>query len=228
MVVNKTKTELVIFSRKDKVQITLQNGITSADHMKALGIHLSYNLTWDHHVNLLVPKTTSIIKSIRFLRRYIDQDSALKVITSQYFGTCYYGAPIWLNDQLSHQSWKRLNSQHYRAIRAAVKDRKNKIPRAVLAKRARPRQWANYIAASTAIKLHNKSNTRIADEIRQNIYINQRQPNRGTFIDKSKRRAGKQKLTNRLQCLKKIDFDWIGDICDDFLRKNLKRLFITF
>jgi len=76
--------------------------------------------------------------------------------------------------------------------------------------------------------IHNGSDTRIAKEIRDNIYINQRQPARGTFIDKSTRRAGKQKLTNRLQCLKKVDFDWIGEISDDQLRKNLKRLFITF
>jgi len=77
---------------------------------------------------------------------YIDQESALKIITSQYFGTCYYAAPVWLTDQLFSQSWKRLNNQHFRAIRAAVMDKKNKIPRAMLdiiSKRARPRQWAN-------------------------------------------------------------------------------------
>jgi len=108
-----------------------------------------------------------------------------------------------------------LNSQHYRAIRAAVRDRKNKIPRAVLdiiAKRARPRQWANYITALTVIKLYNKSDTRRASEIWDNIYINQRQPGKGTFIGKSTRKVGKQKLTNRLQCLNNIDFDWIGEI----------------
>jgi len=35
-------------------------------------------------------------------------------------------------------------------------------------------------------------------------------------------------MTNRLQCLRKIDFDWVGEISDDQLRTNLRKLFITF
>jgi len=110
-------------------------------------------------------------------------------------------------------------------------DKKNKIPRAMLdiiSKRARPRQWANYITASTVIKLYNNSDTRIAEELCSNIYINDRQPRRGSFIDKSRRRAGRQKLTNRLQIFRKIDFDWTEEISSDRLRQNLKRLFINF
>jgi len=230
MVVNSSKTELIIFNRFDPINITLSNGIKSSDQIKALGITFAHNLKWDHHVNHTVQKTTHIVKSIKFLRRWIDQDSALKIVTSQYYGTCYYGAPIWLNDQLSSQSWKRLNSQHYRAIRAAIRDCKNKIPRTVLdviSKRARPRQWANYITASTVIKLHNTSNTRIAEQLRSAAYVNNRQPGRGTFVDNSKLKIGKQALQNRLQCFREIDFDWIGNTNDDNIRTNLKRLFIN-
>jgi len=82
--------------------------------------------------------------------------------------------------------------------------------------------------ASTVIKLYNNSDTQIADELRNNIYINDRQPRRGSFIYKSKRKAGKQKMTNRLQTFKNIDFDWIVEISSDKLRHNLKRLFINF
>jgi len=93
--------------------------------------------------------------------------------------------------------------------------------------KARPRQWANYITASTVIKLHNTSNTRIAGQLRNAAYINNRQPGRGTFVDNSKLKIGKQALQNRLQCFKEIDFDWIGNTNDDNIRTNLKRLFIN-
>jgi len=86
-------------------------------------------------------------------------------------GTCYYCAPVWLSDQLSHLSWKKLNNQHYRALRVAVRDAKRKLPRALLniiSKRATPRQWAKYTTTSTSIKLLNTSNTRIVKELRKN------------------------------------------------------------
>jgi len=106
--------------------MSLSNGIKSSEQMKALGIIFTYNLKWDHHVNTTVQKMTRIVKSIKFLSRWIAQESALRVVTLQYYCTCYYGAPIWLNEQLSSQYCKKLNSQHYRAIRAAIRDRKNR------------------------------------------------------------------------------------------------------
>jgi len=65
----------------------------------------------------------------------------MKVVTSQFFGTLYYAAPVWLNSELKESQWNRLNSIHYRVIRAAIKDYKRKVPRAVLniiSKRATP------------------------------------------------------------------------------------------
>jgi len=46
--------------------------------------------------------------------------SALKIITSQFFGTIYYGAAVSLTSQLDSISWNKLYSTHYRALRAAV------------------------------------------------------------------------------------------------------------
>jgi len=89
-----------------------------------------------------------------------EDSSGDKSITAQYFGACYYGKPIWLNEQLSSQLWKRLNSQHYRAPRAAVKDRKDKIPRSVfdvILKMARPKQLVNYITALAVHQLRHQN-----------------------------------------------------------------------
>lgn len=77
----------------------------------------------------------------------------------------------------------------------------------IITKRAKPRQWAEYSTANTVINLVTTSNTSIADELRSNIYINDRLPQRGSFIDKSTHKVGKQNITNRLQCMRRIGYD---------------------
>jgi len=231
MVVNKAKTELIVFDKKDPPILELRNGIKSRKNIKALGIHLSSNLDWSEHVTHILSKTSHIINKVKFLRRWIDQDTALKLITSQYFGIVYYAAPVWLTPQLSAVSWQRLNSSHYRALRAVVGDYKRKLPRAVLniiTKRATPRQWSNYAACSLAIKLFNGQDTRIGDEMRKQCYINDRQPRKGTFFDTSKYKVGRHNFVNRLNAFSNLDFDWIGEHSKDYIRRNLKRQFITF
>jgi len=78
------------------------------------------------------------------------------------------------------------------------------------------------------INLVNTSNTRITDDLKSHMYLNDRLPGRGTFIDKSTFMGGKQCLTNRLQCMIKINFDWISVNNPDNLRKLLKQTFILF
>jgi len=114
-----------------------------------------------------------------YLKRWFTTEDCLRVVTSKYFGLAYYGSPIWMTPCLGHQSWKRLFSQHYRAIRAAVGDWKTKIPRAVMdliGKRANPRQWAQYSIASYAIKAYNRGTTRLSKKLKQMGYINDRCP----------------------------------------------------
>jgi len=228
MVVNKQKTELVVFSKKDDITIELSNGIKSSQQFKALGVIFTKNLSWDTHITQIINKTSKTINSIKFLRRYITSDNALKITTSQYFGQAYYGAPIWLNKTLSFSQWDRLNRQHYRALRAAIGDYSRKIPRVVLdviAKRATPKEWSNYINASTAIKVYNNGNTRIGQQLREKGYINDRRPNRAVFIDQSRKMIGQHQLVNRLQCMSDLDFPWIGEESQHTIRRSLKKAF---
>jgi len=45
--------------RKDHINVRLENGITSLPVIKALGINLEQNMTWDYHINKVLSKTTS-------------------------------------------------------------------------------------------------------------------------------------------------------------------------
>jgi len=230
MVVNKAKTELIVFNKKDPPSMELANGVRSRESIKALGLNITHNLKWDLHVSKTIAKTSYLINKVRFLRRWIDQDSALKIITSQFFGTIYYGAAVWLTSQLDSTSWKKLYSAHYRALRAAVGDYKRKIPKAVLdiiTKCATPKQWANYTTAKMAIKLYNGTETRLGDTLRSRCYINDRHPMKGIFFDRSKYKIGKQSFVNRLHLFSDVNFEWIGPFSEDYIRQNLKKHFIV-
>ena len=233
MIINQSKTELIIHSKgTSPPSLEVQHGclrIKSTNVIKALGVNLSWNLNWDNHVSSLVPKLNFIIRKLKFLRRWLGEDDTLKVLTAQFFGTLYYAAPVWMT-MLSFKSWKKLESLHYRALRAVYRDHKCTISRQALdhtSSRANPRQWSNYATTSTATKLVNNSDTRIANHLRENIYINDRRPRKGTFTGAPKYVIGKQSLRFRIQeQFNKLDFDWIGMDNYDQLRKNLKRIFI--
>jgi len=145
------------------------------------------------------------------------RDIALQVVTSQYFGQAYFGAPVWLTSNLQYSIWKRLESHHYRVICAAVRDFKRKIPKVmleVISKRAPPRMWSNYVTAPTVMSLYNNSDTRLSEYLRESSYIYERRPKKAKLRDAAKRKIGRQALKNRLLHLNNINFDWIGpEVC---------------
>jgi len=141
----------------------------------------------------------------------------------------YFGSEIWLNELTAARSWRFLNSLHYKALRVIVKDPKNLISKVDLnasIKRATPRQWSLYSTAKLAINLMNGS-TPMGMRLKEKCYINDRIPGRGSIPDTSRLKIGRYSFTNRLQCQKKIDFDWCTGISKDSLRINLKKCFIV-
>jgi len=94
----------------------------------------------------------------------------------------------------------------------------------VIYKRATPRQWANYSAANTVIHLVNTSNTRIANDLRSNLYIRKWQTPLKRYLYWQVNLQGWKAVF--AQCMKKIDFDWISVNNPDNFRKLLKQTFI--
>jgi len=155
----------------------------------------------------------------------------LRVVTSHYFGQSYYCSPVWLNDALSHINWNRMRSQHYRALRAAFGDYKRKMSHDLLDRlsaRATPRQWSYYITAKTAIGLYLKSDTRLAEDLRSNAFINDRAPGSATFSDLSRLKVGRNQFKNRLKHMSMLKFNWTNNPSDNFIRTQLKKTFFIF
>ncbi len=133
-------------------------------------------------------------------------------MTTQYFSIVFYASPVWIGS-LSSKAWTRLNSAHYRALRAVLKDFKKRKKRSVIDKesgRATPSQWGSYILASTSVKLYTASDTRIAKLLRETAYVNDRLPFRPKFIDRSrlKNRQASSSISDWTLVLQ--DLVWLG------------------
>jgi len=95
----------------------------------------------------------------------------------------------------------------------------------IISKQATPRQWVKYSNTSAAIKLINTSNTQNANSLLNYIYINDRKPNRRSFIDKSRLKIG---LQNRLPYLRLLPLDRLRNYNDNYIRTNLKKTFFMY
>ncbi len=235
MIVNSNKTELLFLTRNKLLSGKVLNldfegsTIHSQSQIKALGTIFSSDLSWHKHIDYAIKKSNHIVKRIRFLSRWLDKKDLLQLVTTQYFPVIFYSSPLWTNC-LDWASLKRLNSAHYRAIRAAlrIRDVRSKSRKVLdeLSSRATPSQWLNYSLASTVIRLYTFSDTNIAATLRDSSYINDRLPLRAKFFDRSKYKIGRQSLQNRIgQLFAKISFDWLNPLSCDALRINLKKEF---
>ncbi len=237
MVVNTSKTELMLLSRNKQVkgqvlEINIPDAIISSKpHIKALGVIFSSDLSWSRQIDNALKRSTHAVKKIRFLSKWLDKKDLLQLVTAQYFPVVYYASPLWINC-LDYVSIKRLQSAHYRAIRAALRVRdvrsKSRLELDALSSRATPTQWSNYTIASTVIKLFMFSDTNIANCLREAAYINDRMPRKARFMDGSKYKVGRQSIINRIGTIfSKISFDWIAPMSDHMLRINLKHEFFS-
>ena len=206
MMVNQSKTEIIHVSRtgKESTQVKVGNEVLeSKPTMNVLGIIMDGQLTWSEHIAKNINKLNRLTGALKFVRVRLTRDQFLQVLTSQYYSTCYYGAPAWLGSHTRKMDIRKLNNLHYRLLRTAVCDWKHKIKtsREDLDRlgRARPSLWAYYISASTAIKIiRDDQPTRLNEHLLESIYCEDRS-GRVKFYDRSRLKQGRQSFANRLR-----------------------------
>jgi len=110
-----------------------------------LGVKISHDLRFDSHAIEVIGKASKIAYLIMHLGRWFKTEDLMKKITSKFLGQLYYLSPAWMTNDLKNKSWKALHCAHYRALRAAFKDRTSQMDKEDLnhpSKRATPTQWA--------------------------------------------------------------------------------------
>jgi len=85
-----------------------------------------------------------VLKKPCFISRFIDKKDMLKIVAAHVFGTLFYGSTVWLNKLTKSVHRRIISSLYNRAVRLAVGDYRNKLPRLTIdrvSKRCNPQQW---------------------------------------------------------------------------------------
>jgi hypothetical protein len=226
MVVNQNKTEFIHITRKNDHQY--QFTLPVLNSMKVLGVTMDKKLSWSEHIAKTVNKLNGLTGALKFVRKRLTRQQFLQVLTSQYYGTCYYASPVWLGLHTKKIDIKKLTSLHYRLLRTVIGDWKQVVSKRILDNigRVGPELWSKYITASTVIKiLRDGHPVRLNDSILKNIYVNDRSKSI-KFFDRSHFKAGKQSINNRLgDIFQEIKTEITLTESNDTLRRILKKSF---
>lgn len=233
MVVNTTKTELLMFGTRDLMKVTFDGSeLETTKSLKALGVIISNDLSWNEHLDSIIPKSQAKLSLLRKIRPWLSMGQFLQIATSQVFSTAYYASTVWLNDTLSYKYWKKVESFHYRVMRVACNDFKGRRKRKLIdaqCKRATPRMWSQYISTSMVMKiLRDDVPSILANSILGNMVTERRRPRHGRFFDCSKKRIGKHSFANRLTHLNNLIEPWLYPSPSDASIRTMLKTFFNF
>lgn len=228
MVVNPSKTEVVIFGKNELETIVRFAGIPvrSSQTMKALGITIQSNLKWNTQVSNVINKAQAKLSLLRKIRKYLTVEQFLVIATSQIYSGAYYASQVWLNCTLSAKLWKKMNSLHYRIMRVACNDFKARKKKEVidsLCKRATPKMWSDYASSSLAMKILRDETPKLLYEcLLNNTRTERRRQRHRRFFDLSRVLIGRHSFANRLLCMNDIEQPW----CNPFPNNDAIRILL--
>jgi len=230
MVVNKTKTEVMFMKSRSEIptQIMVEGEpLKTQKQLKVLGVLFDYDMSWTSHVSTLTIKAQRMATGMKILRRTLNQDEILKVITSQYFGCLFYAMAVWF-PSLTVKLKKKIEMLHYKALRIVIKDWQRIYPKEMLdlLGRQKPDVFAKYMIGSIFINCYNTSKpTRLHQMIKENEYRIKR-TGKIRYFDSSMKKVGQQALGNRLdEVVNLFNDDWTKLMTKDAIRVYLKKTF---
>jgi len=228
MKVNLDKTEIMRLGKgKPPCDTMTVNGSTFPfkQTIKALGIYMSNDLSWDAHLVAQIKKGKNLMRGFKFIRKYLNEKQFLTTVTNTFFASMFYGASVWYSS-CKKRYLNKVKALYFRLLRTACNDRNKTIPKLDLIKRcnrATPCEWAKYLTASRVMKIIRDKNPSVLHlKIMQNYYEVPRKLNAGRFFDNSTSVVGKQNLANRLDFFKDFSQPWNMDKSDAEIRIFLK------
>jgi len=231
MVVNKAKTEVMFMKNKKHIppsQIQVDGEtIQVQTNIKVLGIHFDNDMSWKTHISNVSNRAQKMIRGLKVIRRTLNQEDIMKVITSQYYGSIYYALAVWF-PTLIVKFKQKLDILHYKVLRVAIRDWMRLFPREMLdlLGRQKPEAVANYMVGSMLINCYNtKKPVRLYRMIKENEYTIRR-TGKVRFYDSSVKIIGRQSISNRLDgIVQQFDDRWQNLVTKDSIRVYLKKTF---
>ena len=233
LVVNKSKTEMCIFSKYgiEPITIRIQNtNIVTKSEMNVLGIYFDSRLKWCNQVSSAIRKANRALNAIKIIRRYFNTDELLKILTSNYYSILYYNSEVWMLKNLKLSLQNDLLTASSNAIKLALHYPKHLISYNNLhriANRATPKMYGLY---KLSLLLYKTYNHQIPNEewvqLNINQYFTSRQTNFMSNIN-NLHSIGSNALCNRFNQLNnKIDLTTLNLSIEGF-KILCKKLFLT-
>ncbi len=126
---NESKCKVMYFGKQNpKLEYIMNNTILSETTIeKDLGIYISNNLEWGHHINTAVGKANNKLGLIKNSFEYLDETSLILLYKSLVRPHLEYGAsiwsPQWKKDILKLESVQRYQYNNFRIRRQLTNSR---------------------------------------------------------------------------------------------------------
>jgi len=237
LVVNETKTEFCVFHKTKKIRCQIEIGetaIQSKNEIKALGVTLDLNLTWESHINQTTKNCQKVNSGFRILKKYFNKDELLSLATSMFFSKLYYASELWLWPNISSKLLKTLTSTSSKVLKTITGIKCNHedgISFYELHKqtnRATPLMMSHY---NQATALHRIMHNQTPDVIYVDLathHIESRRHYKPIFIKNNKTKSGENIFRNRIRkTCNEMPTD-ITYLSYDQLKMTAKRTFLKF
>jgi len=123
LIINTSKTQAIVFKAKGKQveNFCLKSGddpVNFVDHVCLLGIIFSSDLSWNHHVNALVKKLSTINGIMFRIRSYIPPAIKLQIYYSLFYSHIFYCLLVY--GTLTQTAMEKIVLQQKKFVRSII------------------------------------------------------------------------------------------------------------
>jgi len=173
MVTNISNTEAVVFGNDMELELNTGNSIVKTNkQMKVLVVVFDCKMSWNPQVDQAIARGRRLCGGFKFIRKKLNIQQFLKVLTCQFYSAVYDGCDVWLGTN-TFNDMRRLKALHYRSLRVATRDFKRRQHHTELDNLGRTRSstWSKYLTLSRIIKVINHGYpVQLQGHLRENSY----------------------------------------------------------
>jgi len=101
---------VIVFSKNsEKIKVNIaEQDIESKSTIKVLGVIFDEKLNWTEHINDVIKAVKRTCFGIQVLRKFLNENELLGLVTTLGHSKLYYGGPVWLSRNLHQINLRKL------------------------------------------------------------------------------------------------------------------------